>query len=62
MAQDVNFVPIPGTKKVRRLEENATAIDIELSSAELDEINVIFPPDAASGPRYPAAMMSSVGR
>lgn len=62
LAQDPNFVPIPGTKKVSRLEENAAALNVQLSSAELEQINAIFPPDVAAGLRYPAANMNQVGR
>ena len=62
LAQNANFAPIPGTKKVSRLEENAGAVDIELSGAELEQINAIFPPDVAAGERYPAANMHQVGR
>ena len=62
LAQDPNFVPIPGTKRVRRLEENAGALDVQLSSEDLQQINAIFPVDAAAGTRYPASNMSHVGR
>ncbi len=62
LAQDETFVPIPGTKKVHRLEENAAALDVQLSSADLAQINEIFPVDVAAGLRYPAANMSQVGR
>ena len=62
LAQDETFVPIPGTKKVRRLEENAAALDVQLSSEDLARINEIFPLDVAAGLRYPAANMSQVGR
>lgn len=62
LAQDANFAPIPGTKKVSRLEENAGALDVELSGAELEQIDAIFPPDVAAGGRYPAAIMNQVGR
>ena len=62
LAQDENFAPIPGTKKVRRLEENAGAVDIELSSDDLAEIAEVFPMDAAAGTRYPESNMSQVGR
>ena len=62
LARDPNFAPIPGTKRVSRLEENAGALDVELSSAELQQIDAIFPPDVAAGGRYPAAIMNQVGR
>ena len=62
LAQDEDFVPIPGTKKVHRLEENAGALDVELTGEELMQIDQIFPTDAASGTRYPASNMNQVGR
>ncbi len=62
LAQDDDFAPIPGTKKVHRLEENAGAMDVKLSSDELEQIDAIFPPDVAAGTRYPASNMSQVGR
>ena len=62
LAQDENFVPIPGTKKVSRLEENAGALEVQLSASELEGINQVFPTDIAAGERYPASIMDQVGR
>lgn len=45
-------VPIPGTKRVRYLEENAAAVDIALSDDELTRINDAAPVGAAAGDRY----------
>ncbi len=55
-----DVVPIPGTKKVKYLEENVGAVHVHLTPAEIDEISDVFPHDAASGARYPD--MSSVNR
>ena len=55
LAQGDDLAPIPGTKKVHRLEENAGAIDVTLSADELAEIGAALP--AASGLRYPQQMM-----
>ena len=60
LAQGEDIVPIPGTKRRKYIEENAAAVDIALTADELDEINEVFPRDAASGLRYPEAMMKSV--
>lgn len=60
LAQGHDIVPIPGTKRVRYIEQNAAAVDIELSSDDLKQIDAIFPLNAASGPRYPEHMMKSV--
>jgi aryl-alcohol dehydrogenase-like predicted oxidoreductase len=60
LAQGDDIVPIPGTKRVKYLQENAAAVDITLSPAELNEIAAIFPADAVAGDRYPQAMMASL--
>ena len=60
LAQGEDIVPIPGTKRRTRLEENVDALDVELSDDELREIADALP--EASGQRYPEAMMQSVGR
>lgn len=57
-----NIVPIPGTTRCIHLEENVKALDISISDAEMREIELIFPMDAASGTRYPEAMMKILGR
>ncbi|HTK27733.1 MAG TPA: aldo/keto reductase [Pyrinomonadaceae bacterium] len=62
LAQGQDIVPIPGTKHRKYLEQNAAATEIILSQEELAEIEDIFPPNAASGARYPEAMMASVNR
>jgi aryl-alcohol dehydrogenase-like predicted oxidoreductase len=62
LAQGENIVPIPGTKKVSRLEENLKAIELNLTKADIEEIEKISPRGVVSGERYPAAMMGSVNR
>ena len=62
LAQGEDLVPIPGTKRIKYLEENLGALDIVLTIDDLATIDSIFPPDAASGSRYPAATMGSVNR
>ena len=54
------IVPIPGTKKRSRLEENAKSADVTLAEKELAALDAIFPPDAAAGLRYQANMMGSL--
>jgi aryl-alcohol dehydrogenase-like predicted oxidoreductase len=54
------IVPIPGTKRVAYLEENAAAADIELSDDDLRRLDEAAPSGAAMGDRYPD--MSSVHR
>jgi len=48
-------VPIPGTSSVDRVVENAGAVDVRLTSAELDEIDRISPRGAVAGARYHAS-------
>jgi len=60
LAQGETVVPIPGTKKVKRLEENAGAVEVELTAEDLQKIDEVFPPRAAAGERYPEHMMKSV--
>jgi aryl-alcohol dehydrogenase-like predicted oxidoreductase len=50
-------VPIPGTKRVRYLEENAGALALRLSADDLAALDAAFPPGAAAGTRYPEAGM-----
>ncbi|NKB43879.1 MAG: aldo/keto reductase [Alphaproteobacteria bacterium] len=60
MAQGDTIVPIPGTRKIARLDENVGAADVALSSDDLAAIEAASPADAVSGLRYPEAAMSSV--
>jgi aryl-alcohol dehydrogenase-like predicted oxidoreductase len=60
LSQGEDIVPIPGTKRRARLEENAAAVDVVLSDEELREIADALP--EAAGQRYPEAMMQSVNR
>jgi aryl-alcohol dehydrogenase-like predicted oxidoreductase len=62
LEQGGDIVPIPGTKHVKYLEENAKAVDIRLSPQELDRIDRAMPPGAAAGMRYPEQGMRTVNR
>jgi aryl-alcohol dehydrogenase-like predicted oxidoreductase len=55
-----HVVPIPGSRRIDRLEENAAAADIELTDIELDRLEVIAPVGVAAGPRYADAGMQVV--
>ncbi|WP_430293247.1 aldo/keto reductase [Pseudomonas sp. B1-22] len=57
LAQGEHLVPIPGTKQRKYLEENVAAVALELSPAELAEIDAIFPAGAAAGGRYSEEVM-----
>ncbi|HYN57808.1 MAG TPA: aldo/keto reductase [Motilibacterales bacterium] len=60
LAQGPDIVPIPGTKRVRYLEENAGASEVVLSPEDLATIEAAVPADAVMGDRY--ADMSSIDR
>jgi aryl-alcohol dehydrogenase-like predicted oxidoreductase len=57
-----NVFPIPGTSSIQRLEENAEAVDVELTEADLDRIEQISPRAAVAGKRYDPAMLGLVNR
>jgi aryl-alcohol dehydrogenase-like predicted oxidoreductase len=62
LAQGGHLVPIPGTKRPARLDENLGALDLTLTGEELAEIDRLFPLGAAAGSRYPEAMMGLVNQ
>jgi aryl-alcohol dehydrogenase-like predicted oxidoreductase len=62
LAQKPWIVPIPGTTKPSRLEENLGAADVQLSAEDLQEIEGAFSNIAVQGERYPEAMQKLVGR
>ena len=62
LAKGHDIVPIPGTKRVKYVEENVAAASIELTKAEVDELEATFTPDAAAGDRYNEAMGRLVDR
>ena len=52
LAKGDDLVPIPGTKSPTRLEENAAAADLELTAAQVAELDAAISPDAVRGARY----------
>jgi aryl-alcohol dehydrogenase-like predicted oxidoreductase len=60
LAQGEDIVPIPGTKQRRYLEENVGALEVELTSADLEEIEEVAPKGAAAGDRYHEAGMRTI--
>jgi aryl-alcohol dehydrogenase-like predicted oxidoreductase len=60
LAQGDDIVPIPGTKQRRYLEENIGALNVELTRADLEEIEEVAPKGAAVGERYHEAGMRTV--
>jgi aryl-alcohol dehydrogenase-like predicted oxidoreductase len=62
LAQGDDLVPIPGTKRVKYLEENVGALDVKLTKEDLRRIDEIAPQGVAAGNRYPDAGMATVNR
>ncbi|MFI9385147.1 aldo/keto reductase [Kutzneria sp. NPDC052558] len=57
-----HVVPIPGTKRIKYLEENVAAAGLTLTADDLAAIEAAVPLDAVAGERYPASRMGSVGK
>ncbi len=62
LAQGETLVPIPGTRRTSTLEENAAAVDVVLTPADLEAIEAVFPKDAAQGHRYAEAARAALNR
>jgi aryl-alcohol dehydrogenase-like predicted oxidoreductase len=62
LAQGEDVVPIPGTKRRTYLEQNAKALEVELTAEDLARINEVARPEAVAGTRYPESAMSNVNR
>ena len=62
LAQKPWIVPIPGTTKLHRLDENLGAVDMALSTAERASIDQVLNQVPIQGDRYPAALQARVGR
>ncbi len=62
LAQKPFIVPIPGTTKWHRLQENIGGVNLSLSANELEQINTALATIKISGERYPAALQARVGK
>ena len=60
LAQDSDIVPIPGTKRSARVDENVAATNVSLSADEAAKLSAALPPGAAAGGRYPDGGMKAV--
>ena len=60
LAQGEDIVPIPGTKRVERVDENVAAAGLVLAPAEIATLSAALPPGAAAGARYPEAALKAV--
>ena len=62
LAQGEDLAPIPGTKRRKYLEDNVKALDVQLTAAELEQLDAIAPQGTVAGERYNETMMKSVNR
>ena len=62
LARGQDIFPIPGTKRVSRLEENVGALQVPLTPDEVARLDSAFPVGAAAGTRYPEQAMKAVHR
>lgn len=62
LAKGEDFVPIPGTKRRKYLEENAEAVEIRLTINEVAELEAAMPQDEIAGDRYAAANLKAIDR
>jgi aryl-alcohol dehydrogenase-like predicted oxidoreductase len=62
LALGKDIVPIPGTKRIKYLEENVQALSVRLTPEDLNTLNDLFPPGVAAGERYPEGGMKNVNR
>lgn len=60
LAQGDDIIPIPGTKHMNYLEENAGSLNVNLSASDLQRLEEVFPKGVAAGTRYPEQMMPLV--
>ena len=62
LSKGEDIVPIPGTKRVERLEENAGALGVKLTPEDGARLEEAFPPGVTAGTRYPEWAMKAVNR
>lgn len=62
LARRPHIIPIPGTRKTTRLDENRAAAAVNLSAVELAQLDAAIPVGAAAGLRYPEQSMTTVNR
>lgn len=62
LAHGKDIVPIPGTKRLKYLNDNLGALNVQLTPEELSQIDAIFPPGSASGERYPTQAMQAIDK
>src|SRR5262252_271726 len=60
LAQGPDIVPIPGTKRIERVDENLGSLNVVLSTDDVARLSAALPPGAAAGMRYPEGAMKAV--
>jgi aryl-alcohol dehydrogenase-like predicted oxidoreductase len=60
LAQGKDIIPIPGSKRKDRIEENVGALSVKLTPEDLARISASIPAGAAAGLRYPEGAMKRV--
>jgi aryl-alcohol dehydrogenase-like predicted oxidoreductase len=60
LAQGKEIIPIPGTKRKQRVDENLAALNVKLSGGDLEKLSAIAPVGAGAGLRYPAEGLKRV--
>jgi aryl-alcohol dehydrogenase-like predicted oxidoreductase len=60
LARGPDILPIPGTKRLERLDENLAALSLRLTPAEVERMSQTVPVGAAAGLRYPEGAMKAV--
>ncbi len=61
LSRGQDIVPIPGTSKPHRLEENLAAADVSVDKAIIDRLTAAIDPGRVAGTRYPVPQMSTIG-
>ena len=62
LAQGPHLVPIPGTRRIRTLEDNVASVEVELTPEDLARIEAVFPKDAVMGDRYHPVARAALNR
>jgi aryl-alcohol dehydrogenase-like predicted oxidoreductase len=57
LARSESVIPIPGTRRIARLQQNLQALTVTLGAAEIAQLDAAFPPGIAAGARYADDMM-----
>jgi aryl-alcohol dehydrogenase-like predicted oxidoreductase len=62
LSRGEDIIPIPGTKRVDRVEENGGSLEVSLTPEDVARLEKVFPPGATAGTRYPEWAMKALNR